>query len=142
MKNVACSRLGAMLHLEIQKGKEAMKRSKFQKCILGTAVCMKILAIAAKECGQLTSNDTYFSDKWFGYVKTAEEVMDTGFDYYGPVKISHKVFFIAKLENLMKDWPEWSYIVMKSTQRVPYERPLLAIGYKYNSRTVLVLVAT
>ena len=29
MKNVACSRLGAMLHLEIQKGKEAMKTSEF-----------------------------------------------------------------------------------------------------------------
>ena len=27
MKNVACSRLGTMLHLEIQKGKEAMKKS-------------------------------------------------------------------------------------------------------------------
>ena len=27
MNNVVCSRLGAMLHLDIQKGKEAMKRS-------------------------------------------------------------------------------------------------------------------
>ena len=26
MKNVACSRLGTMLHLDIQKGKEAMKK--------------------------------------------------------------------------------------------------------------------
>ena len=29
MKNVACSRLGTMLHLEIQKGEEAIKTSKF-----------------------------------------------------------------------------------------------------------------
>ena len=30
MKNVACSMLGTMLHLEIQKGKEDMKTSEFQ----------------------------------------------------------------------------------------------------------------
>ena len=30
MKNVACSRLGTMLHLDIQKGKEAMNKSTFQ----------------------------------------------------------------------------------------------------------------
>ena len=58
MKNVACSRLGTMLHLEIQKGKEAMKKSKFQSVLVGTAACMKRLAIAIKGCGQLTSNDT------------------------------------------------------------------------------------
>ena len=62
MKNVACSRLGMMLHLEIQKGKEAMKKSTFQSELGGTVVCMKRLAIATKGCGQLTSNDTYFAD--------------------------------------------------------------------------------
>ena len=72
MKNVACSRLGTMLHLEIQKVKEAMNKSTFQSELGGTAACMKRLAIAAKGCGQLTSNDTYFSDSWFSYVKTAE----------------------------------------------------------------------
>ena len=72
MNNVACSRLGKMLHLEIKKGKEAAKMSKFQKDLGGTASCMKRLAIATKGCVQLTSNDTYFSDSWFSSVKTAE----------------------------------------------------------------------
>ena len=58
MKNVACSRLGKMLHLDIQKGKEAMKKPTFQSELGGTAACMKRLAISAKGCGQLTSNDT------------------------------------------------------------------------------------
>ena len=31
---------------------------------------------------------------------------------------------------------------MKSTPRVPGDRPLMAIGYKYNSRKVLVIIAT
>ena len=61
-KNMVCSRLGTMLQLEIQKGKEAMKKSKFQNVLGGAAECTKRLAIATKGCGQLTSNDTYFSD--------------------------------------------------------------------------------
>ena len=58
MKNVACSRLGTMLHLDIQKGMEAMKKSKFQSVLGGTDACMKRRAISTKGCGQLTSNDT------------------------------------------------------------------------------------
>ena len=42
----------------------------------------------------------------------------------------------------MKYWPGGSYIVMKSTSRVPGGRPLLAIGYKYNYRKVLGYIAT
>ena len=46
MKNVACSILGMMLHLDIQKGREAMKTSEFQKYIGGTTVCIERLTIA------------------------------------------------------------------------------------------------
>ena len=119
-----------MLHLEIQKGKEAMKTSKFQNVLGGTTLCMKRLAISTKGCGQLTSNDTYFSDIWFSSVKTAEEMESAGVDYCGPVKTGHKGFCLATLEKLMKDWPGGSYLVLKSTPRVPGEIPLLAIGYK------------
>ena len=62
MKNVACSRLGTMLHLEIQKGKEAMKKLTFQSELGGTAACMKRLAIATKGCGQLTSGRNLWSE--------------------------------------------------------------------------------
>ena len=48
MKNVACSRLGTMLHLDIQNGEEAMKKLTFQSELGGTAACMKRLAIATK----------------------------------------------------------------------------------------------
>ena len=72
MKNVVCLKLGTLLHLDIQKGEEAMKTLKFQKYLRGTTACTKILALATKGCGQLTSNDTYFADIWFSSVKTAE----------------------------------------------------------------------
>ena len=58
-----------------------------------------------KGCGRLMSNDTYFSDIWFSGVKTAEEEMDEGVDYYGPTKTSHKGFCLATLEKFMKYWP-------------------------------------
>ena len=50
---------------------------------------------------------------------------------------SHKGFFLATLERLMKYWPGGSYLVMKSTPRVPGDIPIMAIGYKCNSRKVL-----
>ena len=58
MKNVACSRLGMMEHLEMQNGKEAMKTLEFHKDLGGTDGCTKRLSIATKGCRQLTSNDT------------------------------------------------------------------------------------
>ena len=58
MKNFLGSRLGTMLHLDIQKGEEAMKTSKFQKDLGGTTSYIKRLAIDTKGCGQLKSNDT------------------------------------------------------------------------------------
>ena len=42
----------------------------------------------------------------------------------------------------MKDCPRGSYIVLNITPRFPGERPLLAIGYEYNSRKVLGFIDT
>ena len=80
-KNEACFWLGTMLHLDIQKGKEATKTSTFQKYIGGTAACMRRLRMDTKGCGQMTSNYTYFSDSWFSGVKTVEEYMALGVNY-------------------------------------------------------------
>ena len=92
MDDLTCSILGTILHLDIQKGKEAMKTSKFQKYIGGSTICMKILDIANKGYGQLTSNYTYFADSWFSSVKTSEDMVAAVVDYCGPVKTSHKGF--------------------------------------------------
>ena len=142
MNNVVRSSLGTMLHLEIQKGKEAMKKWTFQSELGGTAACMKRMAIATKVCGQLISNDTYFANSWFGSVKNTEDMTAAGVNYCGPVKTSHKGFCLATSEKLMKDWLGGSYLVMKSTPTVPGGRSLLAIGYKCNYMKVLGFIAT
>ena len=128
MKNVACSRLVTMLHLEIQKGKEAMKTPEFKKYLRGTAVCMRRLAMDTKGCGQLTLNYTYFANICISSVKTAGKAMATGVNYCGPEKTSHKGFCLYTLEKLTKDFPVGSYIFMEGTARVPGEIPLLSIG--------------
>ena len=132
-----CSRLGNMLYLDIQKGKEATKTENFQQQIRGTAAFMKRLMMATKGCVQLTSNDTYFYDSWFSGLETAKEAMAEGVDYCRTVKTIHKVFFLETLEKLIKYWPGGSYLVLKSTSRVPSDIPLMTIGYKYNYRKVL-----
>ena len=58
--------------------------------------------MAKKWCGQLASNDTYFDGIWFSGMKTSEEAMDEGVDFYGPVKTSHKGFCLSTLEKFMK----------------------------------------
>ena len=53
-----------------------------------------------------------------------------GVDYCEPVKTSNTCLCFATIKKLMKDWPEGSYLVMKSNNRIYGERPLMEIGYK------------
>ena len=84
-----------MLHLEIQKGEDAMKTSKFQIYLGGTTSCIKRLSIATNCCGQLTSNDTYFADSWFSSIKNAEDIVAAGVDYCRPVKTIRNGFLFS-----------------------------------------------
>ena len=142
MNNVACSRLGTMLYLDIQRGKDDMKTSIFLKYLGGTAVCIRRIMMDIKGCDELTSIDTHFYDNWSIGVKMAEEVMAWRVNYYRPVKTSHKGFCIDTFKRLIKDWSGEPYLVMKSTSRVLVGRPIMTIGYKYNSRKVLGFIAT
>ena len=60
-------------------------------------------------------------------MKTSEEAMAVGVDFCGPTKMSHTGFCLDTLENLTKDWPGGSYLVMKSNPRVPGGIPLIHI---------------
>ena len=73
--------------------------------------------------------------------KASEVAASIGVDLIGMVKTNTKGFCKATIEGLTKDWPGGSYMVLRSKPMVPAERPLLAIGYKYNSLKVLSFVA-
>ena len=84
--------------------------------------------MASKGCVQLTSDDTLFVDRCFSGVKKNEEKMDERVDYCGLVNTRHKGFCLATLGKLLKDWSRGSYLVLKSTLRVPGDRTLMYIG--------------
>ena len=64
----------------------------FQKFLGGATACTKRLVMATKACAQLISNDTSFAHIWFSVIKITEDAMDSGVDYCGLVKTSHKGF--------------------------------------------------
>ena len=49
----------------------------------------------------------------------------------GIEKTNNKELCNHTIENLTKDWPGGSYLVLKSKPMVPRGRPLIDIGYKY-----------
>ena len=59
---------------------------------------------------------------------TDEEDNPEGVYHCGTEKTSHKGFDLATLENLMKEWPVGSHIVMKSPPRVSGGKSLMYIG--------------
>ena len=53
MNNVVCSRLGTMLYLRIQKGKEDTKTEECKQKTIGTTEFTNILIMDTKFCGQM-----------------------------------------------------------------------------------------
>ena len=58
------------------------------------------------------------------------------------VKTNIKGFCKDTIEKLTKDWPGGYYLVLRRKTMVPRDRPLIAIGYKYNARKVLSFIVT
>ena len=58
------------------------------------------------------------------------------------VNTTHKNYFLATLEKLMKEWTGGSYLVMNITSRVPSDILLMENLYKQNYRRVILFIAT
>ena len=119
LNNVVCDRLVTILYLQIQKYNEAMKVSEYQQDIGCTSDFINIIMRDTKRCVQMSSDDTLFYDIWFSIVKTVEGGDSEGLYYCGPVKTSHKGFYLALLEKSTKECPGGYHIVMKIEPRVP-----------------------
>ena len=65
--------------------------------------------------------------------------MEVGANLIGTVKTNTKVFCKETIEKLKKYWPGGSYLVLRSKPMVPGVRTLIDIGYKYNTRKVLII---
>ena len=68
--------------------------------------------------------------------------MDVGADMIGMVKTNTKGFLKETIDNITKDWPGGSYLVLNRNPMVTGDRQLIAIVYKYNMRKVLYFIFT
>ena len=71
---MSCYRLGIMLYLEIQNGKEDINTLDFQQQIRGTAAHINRRMKGTNMCGTLTSKDIEFSDIWFSGVENLKRI--------------------------------------------------------------------
>ena len=75
-KTVACSVTGALLFIEVQRGKEGMKNSRYQQELGATAACMKRMMEETNGIGQKSKKggpkDCFLFDSWFASKKVAE----------------------------------------------------------------------
>ena len=94
-----------------------------------------------KGCFQPSSKNKLFTGVWFREVKTVEEGNAEKLDYLLYVNTSCKVFFLATLEKLIKEWLGGSHLVMNSSRIVTYNRKLMPKGYKYKSQKVLFFIS-
>ena len=68
--------------------------------------------------------------------------MKVSAELIGMVKTNTKEFCKETIEKLTKYWPGGSYLMLRSKPMIPGDRPLIAIGYKYNARRVLSFIVT
>ena len=74
-----------------------MKQYDFQQQIGGTSNCTKIIIKATKGYSKMSSNDNFFSDRWFSGLKAADDENEEGVDYCKPIKTIQKVFLLDTL---------------------------------------------
>jgi hypothetical protein len=148
-----------MIYIEIQRGKHDMWKQKYSALLGATAGCTLRLAEGSAYCGQSNPEratakekfkpNLFVCDAWFGSVVMAEHMKTLyqtatgeykGHEVIAAVKSNHSRFPKAELEEKMKGYPSGSYLVLECT--TPSGVKLLAIGYKYNGKKILLFVAT
>ena len=101
-KTVACSVTGDLLFIEVQRGKEGMKDSRYQKDLGATVACTKRMMEETKGIGQKSKKggpeDCFLFDSWFASKKAAEAAMELGADLIGMVKMNTKGFCKEKID--------------------------------------------
>ena len=119
---------GPMLHLEVQEGKEPMKKKIFCSTYGTTCSCTLRMAQATQNNGNKPDplvRNLYYGDSWFASLRTAAAVRnELSCEFVGVVKNAHKNFPRKFLEDTMSSWPPGSHLVMETTLDVTNTLPL------------------
>ena len=88
------------------------------------------------------NKDCFIFYSWFSPKQSEEYAMEVGAEFIGMVKTYTKYFCTDTIENITKDWPGGSYLVLRIKPMVSGGRPLIAVSQKYNVWKVLYFIVT
>ena len=144
-KCVVCPVTKIMTFLEIQRGKNGMKEEQFNRDLGATAGCCMRLANGVDQSHVDGVAETVKGDAWFGSVKAVCNLCNPNSpikrEAIFQVKSNSRGFPKGAILQILKSEPGGTSIVLKATDP-DTETGLVAIGYKYNSKTVLFFVAS
>ena len=83
----------------------------------------------------------FLGDSWFGSVKCCANIVKRGGHAILQIKTNHSRSPKLYLEELMKDWPGGTWVVMEGVTEKE-DVALVCIGYKYNKKKVLTFVCS
>ena len=100
-KTVACYVTGALVFLEIQRGKEGMESSHYHSELGNTSTCTMIFTEETKGLGKRdlkgSTRDFFLFNIWLFSKKSAEAAASIGIDLIGMVKTNTKRFCKATI---------------------------------------------
>ena len=140
MKVVACAHTGIFLHLELQRGKDAMRQAEFANETLKTSACTaRLMKYTSKtwDSGEEMAHwkrPTYYGDAWFGSVPSVLAAAQNNCNLVCVVKTAHRQYPKKYLQDKMKPWPPGSNLVLQATI---HGVKMYAVGYKYSKHKVL-----
>ena len=140
-KSCACPLLKIMTCLELCRGKDEMKEQKYHMEFGSTAATTCRIAEAVNQSYSDGVREVVKGDSWFGSVKTTCEMKRRGMDGVFQVKTATKLFPKAEIQAIMEDKPGGTHVTLKGTHPESGVK-LVALGYKYNCRTILYFVFT
>jgi len=139
-KATACSVTGILIYLEIQEGKNPMRKKKYSEALGGTAGCTLRLVKGSEYCGSNKNEarkqgkienkrELWNGDSWFTSITLIQAMKREGHEYFGALKNNHRGCPKNFVEETMKNWPSGSYIVLENEKE-----KLFYLGYRYSAK--------
>jgi Transposase IS4 len=144
-KTAACGVTGCLLHLEIQKGNDAMRQAEHSEVYSVTSACTLRLSNAVVDGGQPALHcrkNCICGDSWFASVKTAEIIARSGHSFVGPVKTNYGGYPKNEMKSIMENWPPGSSICFEAYDPNGNKLGLTALGYKYRKTGSMQFIMT
>ena len=138
-KSSVCAATGIMTYLELQSGRELMKESRYFSHLGATASCTLRIAEGVTDKTADKPSEIVLGDSWFGSVKAASALSEAGFESILQIKTNHALFPKKEIEGVLATAPGGTSMVLRGVHPVSGVE-LLAVGYKYNKKTVLSFV--